>query len=246
MAHVPTLAELRERAELLLQKSNEAETVEERMKLDEELEKTINQYTSDSKIACYKAIAASDKPMHKACIDSFYPSIRLKETKDKTTLSIVRTIEDCQKLIDISEVHKKLGGIGADPKWFNMAETFNFYMTVRAAKRIGATVNCNADIIKNIHKEIELGKDPVADKNLLVTLNMIIKAMIGDEYEATIKDVNFICDTYISDDKKATKGIKVADHKTFRHYLKKVCNHILTGSTGYGMDAKEVEKLHKA
>lgn len=241
-----TLAEIRAKAQALLEKADNAETVEERDKLDEELDNVVNEYTAESKKACYDECRNSDNPMHTAILKFEYPSIKVKVNKDKDTGIVTRSIEDTTKPIELGDLHKKLGGVGVDTKWLAMAETINFHMAVRASQRLNTTINCDADIIKKIHADIDLGKNPVSNTNLLKTLDAIIKAMLGDEYKAVSHDVNYLCDVYVNDNKRSKTGVSVADHKTFRRYLKKVCYRVLTNGKGYDVECKEVEKLYKA
>lgn len=232
------LEEIEAIAKELLQQSNDAEKVEDRKKYDDDLDETIGYYATVSKNATYNAIMESDNPMRYACVEFFYPAIRVKETKDKDTLAIVRTIEPTSKPIDLGDLHTKKGGIGADKNWIYDAEKLNFYLSIRAAQRVGATFNSDAFRMQEVSKARDLGKNPCSNTNLLRTLQAIVTEMLGEEYKATSHDVNYLIDVYSNDAKKSKTGITAANHRTLRGYLKKVCRHIVTGES-YDLDQPE-------
>lgn len=235
------LEEVKTIAQNLLAESEKEESVEKKNDIESDLEQVINYYRYLSKDAMMKEAVESGDPMKYAINTYFYPIIRVKETKDKTTKETVRSIVDAGASIDLGELNTKLHGIGHDPNWIFMVEKFNFYLTVRAAKRVGATIDSDAYILKDISRQIDLGKNPVSNTNLLKTLQTIVTAMLGDGYKALSHDVNYLVDCYASDNKKTKNSIKLADHKTLRTYMKKVCYRILNNQKGYIAESKEIK-----
>lgn len=235
------LEEIRSIAEEKLSKADEAENVAEQKKLNEELDEVINHYTAVSKKLCYESCKASEDPLKTAILKFSFPSIKVKEEKDKDTGIVTRRIIDVEKPIDIGDLHKKLGGVGADPKWLAMAENFNFHLTLRTAQRMNVTIDSDAYKLSDLARQIDLGKNPCSNTKLLATLQAIVTAMLGEEYKATSHDVNYLCDCYASDNKKSKTSITAANHKTLRAYLKKVCYRILTGGTGYDVETREIK-----
>lgn len=228
----------------LLKKSNEETSVEVKRDLDADLDEVIGYYAGISKNNFYNEAVASGDPMRYACVEFFYPVIRVKETKEKDTNTIVREIAPAYRPVDLRDLHTKKGGIGADTNWIYDAEKLNFYLTIRAAERVGAKVNSDAFRMSEVSKARELGKNPVSNTNLLRTLQTIITEMIGGDYKATSHDVNYLVDVYANDSKKSKTAITLANHRTLAGYLKKVCRHIITGES-YDVDQPEAREKAK-
>lgn len=236
-----TLAEVKAMAEDYLIKANSAEKSEDKAEFEDAMTQCINQYAFISKNACYDAAKASGDPMKYAVTEFFFPVIRLKEKKDKDSDVIIRNIEEAAKPIDIGDMHKALNGIGHDPNWIHNAEKFNYYLCLRAAERVGATIKSDAYIMSKIAHQRSLGKNPCSNTNLLKTLQLIVTEMLGEGYKVTSHDVNYLVDVYSNDNKKSKTAITAANHKTLRNYLKKVCYRVITGGKGYDVEAKEIK-----
>ena len=239
------LSELKDMAVELLDKSENAEDVKTRKEFDADIDTVITEYNKISKANCYKAAAESGDPLRYAVLQFSYPGLRVKETKDKDTGAILREIADTAKSIDLGDLHKRCDGIGADKKWIYALERFNFYLTIRAAERVGAKVNSDAFVMNEISKEISLGKTPCSNTQLLKTLQTIVTMMLGGEYKATSHDVHYLVDCYANDSKKSKTAITLANHKTLRQYMKKICYRILTNGTGYDVEQKEIKEEKK-
>lgn len=240
------LAEIRAIAEDLLEKSENSESVAEKKTLDEDLEQAIGYFKNTSKAASYAAAKASGDPMKYAVREFFYPVIKVKEDKDKESGIITRSIVDAVAPIDLGDMHKKLNGIGADKNWLYMAEKLNYYLTIRAAQRVGANIKHDSMTMKDISREIDLGKNPCSNTNMLRTLQAIITAMLGEGFKATSHDVNYLIDVYANDVKKSKTAISAANHRTLRGYLKKVCYRILNNLKGYDVEQREIKEKPEA
>ena len=236
------LVEIKGMAKEYLNKFENAETVKERKDIEEDLDTIIAEYAKISKAACYKAASESGDPLRYAVLEFFYPVIKVKETVNKDTDTVIREIVDASKPIDLGDLHKRLEGIGADPKWIYACEKFNFYLTLRAAERVGAKVNSDAFALQEISKEISLGKTPCSNTQLLKTLQKLIDMMLGEGYKAVSHDVHYLVDCYANDNKKSKTGITLANHKTLRNYMKKICYRILTNGTGYDVEQREIKE----
>lgn len=241
------LEKIKKTAEELLEKSENAESVDEKKSIDADLEQAVNYYTAVSKSNCYKNAKKSGNPMHYAVKQFSYPSIRVKETIDKDTKMVVRSIVDTEKPIDLVDMNTKIdGGIGADKKWFYVIQKLNYYLTIRAAKRVGATVKSDAFVMNDIARAYEMGKDPCSNTQMLKTLQDIVDKMLGEGYNAISHDVNYLLDCYANDNKKSKTSITLANHKTLAGYLKKICYRILTDGKGYDVIQKEIKEDKKA
>lgn len=236
------LKEIKTIAENLLEKAEAEEDLTKRQEIFADLDETIAYYKATSRDLCYDNAEKSGDPMKYAVNEFFFPTIKLQEKKDKDTAEIVRSIIDTAAPIELGDMHKKLKGIGADHRWIYAAEKLNFYLTARAAQRMNVKVNTDAFIMDKIAHDIDMGKDPVSNTNLLKTLQGVVTMMIGEGYKATSHDVNYLVDVYSNDSKKSKTAITAANHRTLRTYLKKVCYRILNKNTGYEVEQREIKE----
>lgn len=237
-----TLAEIKAMAEDFLIKANEAEKSEDRAEFEDAMTQCINEYASVSRAICYAAAKTSGDPMKYAINTFFYPTIRLVEKREKETDVIIRSIVDAEKPIELGDIHKALNGIGYDTNWIHDAEKFNYYLCIRAAERVGATIKNDSYRMSKIAQERSLGKNPCSNTQLLKTLQLIVTEMLGEGYKVTSHDVNYLVDVYANDDKRSKTGITAANHKTLRTYLKKVCYRVLNENKGYDVTAREIKE----
>ena len=241
------LPAIKEIAEELLEAVEGCEDITDKRVLESELDEVINTYTGISKAKCYAAAKASGDAMKYAIKEFFFPVIKVKETKDKDTDTVIRSIIEAERPIDLGDMHKKLGGIGADTNWIYRAEKFNYHLTIRAAERVGAKVKSDAFAMNEVSRAIEMGKNPCSNTQMLKTLQSIVDMMLGtkedgSQYKAVSHDVNYLVDCYSNDNKKSKTSITAANHKTLRHYLKKVCYRILTDGKGYDCEQREIKE----
>ena len=216
------------------------ETVKEIM---EDAKVGVNRYTNLAKVEAYDKAKASGNPMHYACIEYFFPTIRIKETTDDNGL-VIRTIEETSKHFDLANMAKEIQNFGADKHWINAAEKFNGYLCIRVAKEIGADIKNKSLRMKEASRDYKFGSgkaNPTSNTQLLNTLNEGVGLMLGAEYKATSHDVAYLLNAYGYDNKRSKTSYTTANHKELRTYLKKVCRHILTGQS-YEVDNKDFEK----
>lgn len=266
---IANLAELRQKAETLvmslndeIQNGNLNPTIEKAEVIDgvatnktinvlitTELEQVVNQYTATAREICFDELKECEDPMLEAIKRLTFATIGVKETKKGEEKIPVSEIIDKEREIDLLRLHKFIeGGIGKNPKWNGLVERFNFYMTIRQAKRITKGKESLTATLKEINdsyamckiaQEIEMGKDPTSNTKLLATLQSVIDAMIGEEYKATSHDVNYLVDLYASKGKGKLK-VNCANHRYFRSYIAAICHGIVT-NTDYEVSFKKVE-----
>lgn len=243
------LNEIETLANTVLEQIAGTEKIEDRVSLEADLQTVIDAYALESKAQCYQAAKDSGDPMKYACTAFFYEVLAVKEDRDEVSKAVIgRHLEKALRPIDLGDLHKRLEGIGANKMWIHTAEKLNYYLTYRAADRVGAaalsellTKKSDVFYMHEIARKVDLGKNPVSNTNLLKSLQQVITEMLGDGYKATSHDVNYLVDVYSNDNKKSKTGISAANHKTLRNYLKKVCYRILTGGTGYDVDQREIK-----
>lgn len=239
-------AELRAKAEEQVKLYNDAiqnGKFEDAMKAEEEMEKAINEFTSLAKTECFELCASAEDPMLEAIKRLSFTTIGKKDSKKGEEKIPVREIIEKEKAINLYALHKAVdGGIGADKKWHNFVEQMNFLLTAQCAVDLGISPKEVHDSYKmsEISRAIDMGKTPTSKTNLLKTLQMIITAMIGEEYKATSHDVNYLMKIYTRKN-RAALTVTCANHKFFTGYIAEICNHIVTGNS-YGIDFVKEKK----
>ena len=241
-------AELRELVEAQVKVYNDAiqnGKYEDAMKSDEEITKTVNEYTSIAREECFEECMAAENPMLEAITRLNFATIGTKDTKKGDEKIPVRELIDKDRAIDLLKLHKAVdGGIGYEKDWAHKAEKLNFLLTAQKAIDLGVKPEKLKEIhdsyaMSDISKQIEMGKTPTSKTNLLKTLQMVITAMLGEEIKATSHDVNYLMSVYSRKNRKALT-VTCANHKYFRGYLAEICNHIVTGNA-YEVDYKKAK-----
>lgn len=238
--------ELRELAESLCKDFNDNiqnGKYEEAAKINAEMEEVINEYTGKAREEVFNAIAEKENPMMVAIEMLTYPTIRMKDTRQGEEKIPVRIIEDVERFIDLLKLHKYIeGGIGANKQWAYLIEKLNFLMTAQKAQDLGVNPKLVNDsyAMSEISRAIDMGKTPTSKTNILKTLNMVVQAMVGEEYKATSHDVNFLMSVYSRKNRKALT-VTCANHKYMRQYMAEICHRIVLGKS-YEVDFKHIKQ----
>ena len=235
------LVELRASAEKLVSSYNEAMQtgkVDEAFKIDSSLTETTNEYTAIVRGMCFEDCKNSPNPMIAAVTALTFTTIGVKDEKKGDDKIAVRSIVEKERPIDLYKLHKYCGGIGADKNWVYMTEKMNCLLTAQKAVDLGIDPKDVNDsfAMSAIAKEIDMGKSPCSKTNLLKTLQVVIAAMLGEEFKATSHDVNFLMSVYSRKSRKA-RTVTCANNKYFRNYLAEICHRIVT-SKGYAVEFK--------
>lgn len=202
--------------------------------LNDLTEQAVNKYTAIVKKEAYDNLAAIKDPvmiMIEACKQYSFETIKVRDIKDKETGLMKRVSEPAERPIDLISLNKYVeGGIGADSKWPYMIQKLNALMTARACDRLD--IKNVKEVMDNytmdaIAREIDMGKNPVSNTNLLKTLNSILAAMVGMGYNAKTTDVNHMIDTYVARGRKAL-SVKFATHKLLTNECERILNRVIT------------------
>lgn len=202
-------------------------------KVDEEIQKSINEYTAIAQSECFDECAAAENPMLEAVKKLSFTIIGVRDTKKGADKIPVREFVERERLIDLLKLHKKVdGGIGEDKNWPYIAEKLNFLLT--AQKAVDLEINPkeihDSYAMSSIARQIDMGKSPTSKTNILKTLQTVITAMLGESATATQKDVNFLMSVYSRKNRKALT-VTCANHKFFRGYLSEICHRIITDAS---------------
>lgn len=229
-----------------------AGTIEEKTAAAKDLDEAISYYNEVAKDTCFEICRDAENPMHHAILTFFWDGIRVKEDKDEND-KVYRSIDDTINPIDLGALHRFMNNkLGANPDWIYTAQKLNFFLTYRAAEDLGAATvqelldkNPDKFALHKIARSIDLGETPCSNTNLLKTLQRVVTEMLGEGHNVTSHDVQYLLYCYANDNKKSKTSINLANHKTLRNYLKKICYRVLTGNTGYDVNQKEIKKGKK-
>lgn len=243
---VLTKPELREQAESLTLEFNDAVQngdFNKSAELNDKIEQTVNEYTSIAREEAFAKCRATDNPMLTAIKLLTFTTIRAKDTKVGEEKIPVRVIEEVEKPIDLLKLHKSVeGGIGVDKDWVHKVEKLNFLLTAQKATELGIdveTVN-ESYAMSEIARKINMGKTPTSKTNILKSVQLVVTAMIGEEYKAVSHDVNFLMAIYSRKNRKALT-VTCANHKYLRQYMMEICHRIVMGKT-YNLEYKTIKK----
>lgn len=244
------LVELRELAESKTREYNDAAQngeMDKATKTEAEIEEAISEYTGIAEMLAFDTCEKSENPMVTAVTMLTFRTIAKKDVNPETievkdvngkTFRLpgrpIFRIVDKEKYIDLAKLHKRItGGIGADKTWIYQVEKMNMCMTAQRAQDLG----CSAENLKDINdsyamseiaKQVQLGKNPCSNTQLLKTLTAIVAAMLGEGYKPNSHDVAFLKSVYAKKG-KAALSVACANHKNFRNYIAEVCHRIVTG-----------------
>ena len=230
--NIAKLAELRTQAEELTLKYNAAmleAKFDECIKLDDETQKAVNEYTAIVRGMCFDDCKASADPMLTAVTALTYMTIAVKDEKVGEAKIPVRSVIDKERPIDLLKLHKHCGSIGADKNWAHIAQKMNFLLTAQKCVDLGIDPKAVNDsyAMSEIARDFDMGKNPASKTNLLKTLQIVVTAMLGEGYKAKSHDVNFLLSVY-SKKNRAALTVSCANHSHFRNYLAEVCHRIVT------------------
>lgn len=235
------LAEIKANAEGLAELYNKQmleSKFDDASKTDAEMKKAVDEYAQIQMDDVFMHCRASEDPMYEACRILRYPVIKIKDGTVEGSELKRREIVDAEKQIDLAKLHKFCNGIGHDQKWIYKLEKFNMLLTAQVASNLGIDPKQVHDsyAMNAISKEIDLGKNPTSNTNLLKTLTSIIHDMIGEEYKPISRDVKYL--QYIYGKKgKSALTVVCANHRYMRNYVQEICHRLITDKA-YTVDYK--------
>lgn len=240
--NIAKLAQLRSDAEELVKDYNEAVQngkYDVAAKTDSAMTEKINEYTRNVRDMCFEDCKNTDNPMLTAVKTLSFVTIGVKDEQKGDDKVPVRSVIEKERQIDLLKLHKYCGSIGVDENWSHIAQKMNFLLTAQKCNDLGLNPKSINDsyAMSEISREFNMGKNPTSKTNLLKTLQMVVNAMIGDEYKATSHDVNYLMSVYSKKNRKALT-VTCANHRYFRNYLAEVCHRIVTGKS-YEVDFKK-------
>lgn len=242
---VAKLAELRVKADEKAIAYNEAmtdEKVTDATKIQSELDDIMSEYTGTARQICFEDCKNSGDPMMAAVKQLTFKSIKAIYRAPEGELIEKCSIDEVDKAIDLEKLHKYCDGIGKDQKWLYYAQKLNFLLTVQKAKDLGIDPKAinNSYAVAEICNSIDMGKTPTSKTNMLKTLNLVIAAMVGEEFKATSHDVNYLLTIWAKKSTKKALTVTAARHKTMYGFLAEICHRIVLSKV-YDIEVKELK-----
>lgn len=242
---VAKLDELRKAAEEKAIAYNEAmgdERVSDATKLESEIDNLVSEYVGTARQMCFEDYKNSGDPMMAAVRRLTFEAIRAVYKAPEGELIEKCSIEEIDKAIDLEKLHKYCDGIGKDQKWIYYAQKLNFLLTVQKAKDLGIDPKSINDsyAVAEIARDLDMGKTPTSKTNMLKTLNMVIAAMVGEEYKATSHDVNYLLTIWAKKSTKKALTVSAARHRSMYGFLAEICHRIVLSKV-YEIEVKELK-----
>lgn len=242
---VAKLDELRKAAEEKAVAYNEAmgdERVSDATKLESEIDDLVSEYVGTARQMCFEDCKNSGDPMMAAVRRLTFEAIRAVYKAPEGELIKKCSIEEIDKAIDLEKLHKYCDGIGKDQKWLYYAQKLNFLLTIQKAKDLGIDPKSINDsyAVAEIARDIDMGKTPTSKTNMLKTLNMVIAAMVGEEYKATSHDVNYLLTIWAKKSTKKALTVSAARHRSMYGFLAEICHRIVLSKV-YEIEVKEMK-----
>lgn len=220
-------------------------TAEVIAELNSKKDELLGIYVATAREMCYEECKAAEDPMLHAAQKYNFDCISVKDVQDKDTGTVTRTIVDTKKVIDLFTLHRHCKGIGKNSNWVYMLERFNYLLTYKTVTDIttGDDQKAKLDKLKKtyamdkVSKDIDMGKTPTSNTQVLKQLDTLIAATIGEEYHGLSIDAKFLLKIYTKEGKGAL-SVVTPTHSRFCGKFLRVLHRIVTNGT-YEAEYKE-------
>lgn len=221
------------------------------------LENIEKDYLAQAQLETFAECAEAEKPMLAAIEKFSFQIVRHVDKTNKESDLITREIVMKDRQIDLlrfEEYCTKTGkdSIANDPMWKFMVQRFNQLLCLRAARELKIDPKAIADsyFLAEKAKEIEMGKTPDSNTQILKQLQSCIDAIIFEDdgkgknaYKADSHDVAYLLMTYTRKGKNAL-AVATANHSTIRNQITAICYRIVT-KADYTLEYKTDKKTGK-
>ena len=198
------------------------------IRLDEDITDRVNKYTAAARDLCFEDCKATGDPMMAAIKRLTFNTITIKDEKKDEDKVPVRTIEPKTRPIDLLKLDAYCSGIGVDPNWKHIAQKFNCLLTMRTCKELGIDPKSVNDsyAMSEIAAELDMGKTPTSNTQMLKCINTLIAAMVGDTYHAESHEVSYLLMIYTKKGRNAL-SVACANHSKFVGYIAEIAHKII-------------------
>lgn len=207
---------------------------------DKECEEAKADFTKASKMAFYEKCFDTADPLFEAVKMLTYESIAWSESQPKESKFVERKIKEGTTIVRLDALNKyaeENAGrhIGAETDWKFAIEKFNQLMTFYAAQQLGIDPKTISDSyrISELARQVDLGKTPTSNTQILKELQQVIAKMIGEgneerKFNVTSHDANFVQMTFARTS-RAALTVKAKNPKQMYETCAMVCHRIVTG-----------------
>lgn len=170
----------------------------------EKLDKAVSDYNAQAVVSDYATLRSRSNPMMEAIKQLEISIVSVKPNKDKDSGIITYGLEPATKQIDLVAFdefcqRQKLN-IAPDKLWKYKVEHFALLVTYRVMREMGKDTKklMETYYISEVAKQIDMGKTPTSNSQILKQLQTIIDAIIYEDdggkntYKATSHDVAYL------------------------------------------------------
>lgn len=212
-----------------------------------EIVEKCEEYNEVSRIECYTKLAKAEDPLFAAIEKLTFKVYKYKEIVKKVEEVEVTTYKliEGDQFIELKqfanfckrpEINKT---IGKDENWLPMIEKFNCLLTAKAGKALGVKDLKKIEdsyAMSELARQIDMGKTPTSNTQMLKALQAIVTAMIGEEYKVSSHDVAFLNYAWGGKSRKALT-VQASNHKQLRRSIMEIC-HKVAFDKSYELDYK--------
>lgn len=223
-----------------------AKNFEAIQKADAEIVKDTKEYAEVAQAICFERFDATEKPMYEAIKTLMFTALRVKEVANKDSGIVQREVIEAERQIDLLKFDKTRKESAAhDPMWQYKIQRFNQLLALRAAQELKIDPKSISDsfYMSEKAKELDMGKTPASNTQILKLLQECVDAIIyeegehGNVYKASSKDVAYLLMIYTKKGKKALTAA-VAKHGAMRGFIAEICHRIITDKA-YRLEFKQ-------
>lgn len=217
-----------------------------------DIENDIKAWNADSMNGVFKGLLELDNPVLSAIKMLTYPVISLKASQDKDTMIMSYSIASGEKQISLVKLCEQAkANITNSPDWNFRVEKFGLLATYRAANELrkDASKLLKTIYISKVAKEIEMGKTPTSNTQMLKQLQFVIDGIIfipdengNNTVKATSHDVSYF---YLTMCKRIGSATVAFPKVETSHTLVMDILHKIIMGKDYSLDFKVDEKLVK-
>lgn len=225
------------------------DTMEKANMKQDELEQ---EYSKLVTITCFEELKNTDNPMLEAIKKYSYTVLKHKDLKDKETGIVKRELAERERQIDLRklDVYCK-HGIAHDEHWQYTVEKFNQLLCMRAATDLNLDTKAvaNSFYMNELSKQIDLGKTPTSNTQLLKQLQSVIDTIVYEDkdgknaYKAKSQDVSYLVMLYTKKGKERL-SVSTAKHDFMRRLIMDILHRIVT-EKAYTLEYKTFETNKK-
>lgn len=208
-------------------------------------------YNDNARENFYAICLAGDDPLYEAVKLHQYQSITYRDKAVKDTDLILREKAYGEMFVQLGAFKKYAEEnadthIGADEKWLLMIAKFTQLMTFYACKELNIDPKTISDTyaIREIEREINLGKTPTSKTQIQKQLQQIVTAMLGEgneemKFAVTSHDAAFIRMLFAKKSRRAL-SMAASSPKEMTSLVAQVCHRIVLNAD-YRVEYKEVK-----